>query len=140
MSERLALTQVAANAGLSYQAVSRVVNHKVEVVPDTRAKVLGALEPLAYCPRLRGRARCAQRSTAIAVDALRRMSDYARHKNMRLVFEATNRLEMCKFVNTVLNHRLIIDLIAYDNLGIQIDWFHVNKERRWCLATLDSAL
>jgi sugar phosphate isomerase/epimerase len=66
--------------------------------------------------------------TAIAVDALRRMSDYARQKNLRLVFEATNHLEMGKFVNTVANHRRVIELTGCDNIGIQIDWFHVNIE------------
>ena len=66
--------------------------------------------------------------TAVAVDALRRMSDYARQKNIRLVFEATNHLEMGKFVNTVLNHKRMIELTGCDNIGIQIDWFHVNIE------------
>jgi sugar phosphate isomerase/epimerase len=66
--------------------------------------------------------------TAVAVDALRRMSDYARQKNLRLVFEATNHLEMGKFVNTVANHRHVIELTGCDNIGIQIDWFHVNIE------------
>jgi len=65
---------------------------------------------------------------AVAVDALRRMSDYARQKNVRLVFEATNHLEMGKFVNTVLNHKRMIELTGCDNIGIQIDWFHVNIE------------
>jgi sugar phosphate isomerase/epimerase len=67
-------------------------------------------------------------SAAVAVDALRRMSDYARQKNVRLVFEATNHLEMGKFVNTVLNHKRMIESTGCDNIGIQIDWFHVNIE------------
>ena len=67
-------------------------------------------------------------STRIAVDALRRMSDYARPKGIRLVFEATNHLEMGKFVNTAANHRRIIELTGRDNIGIQLDWFHVNME------------
>jgi sugar phosphate isomerase/epimerase len=66
--------------------------------------------------------------TAIAVDALRRMSDYAKGKNVRLVFEATNHLEMGKFVNTVPNHKRMIELTGRDNIGIQIDWFHANFE------------
>jgi D-psicose/D-tagatose/L-ribulose 3-epimerase len=66
--------------------------------------------------------------TAIAVDALRRMCDYAKEKGVRLVFEATNHLEMGKFVNTALNHKRIIELVERDNLGIQLDWFHANFE------------
>ena len=66
--------------------------------------------------------------TAVAVDALRRMADYAKSKNVRLVFEATNHLEMGKFVNTVLNHKRLIEWTERDNIGIQIDWFHANFE------------
>lgn len=66
--------------------------------------------------------------TAVAVDALRRMADYAKVKGIRLVFEATNHLEMGKFVNTALNHKRIIELTARDNIGIQLDWFHANFE------------
>jgi sugar phosphate isomerase/epimerase len=66
--------------------------------------------------------------TAVAVDALRRMSEYAAGKNVRLVFEATNHLEMGKFVNTALNHKRMIDLTGCDNIGIQLDWFHASFE------------
>jgi len=65
---------------------------------------------------------------AVAVDALRRMGDYAKSKNVRLVFEATNHLEMGKFVNTALNHKRMIELTERENIGIQLDWFHVNLE------------
>jgi len=67
-------------------------------------------------------------STAVAVDALQRMSAYARKHKVRLVFEATNHLEMGKFVNTAANHRRMIELTGCENIGIQLDWFHVNLE------------
>ncbi|TVR05922.1 MAG: sugar phosphate isomerase/epimerase [Spirochaetaceae bacterium] len=67
-------------------------------------------------------------AAAVAVDALRRMSDYAREKGVKLVFEATNHLEMGKFVNTAANHKRMIELTGCDNIGIQLDWFHVNME------------
>ena len=66
--------------------------------------------------------------TRIAVSALQAMSEYARSKGVKLVFEATNHLEMGKFVNTAANHKRIIDLTGCDNIGIQLDWFHVNLE------------
>jgi len=66
--------------------------------------------------------------SAVAVDALRQMCDYARRRQVRLVFEATNHLEMGKFVNTVLNHKRLIERTGRDNIGIQIDWFHANFE------------
>ncbi len=67
-------------------------------------------------------------ATAVAVDALQRAADYAHTRGVRLVFEATNHLEMGKFVNTARNHRRMIQLAGRDNIGIQLDWFHVNLE------------
>lgn len=66
--------------------------------------------------------------TDVALGALRQMCEYAAQKDIRLVFEATNHLEMGKYVNTVLNHRRMINATGYDNIGIQIDWFHANFE------------
>ncbi|MDH3674425.1 MAG: sugar phosphate isomerase/epimerase [Anaerolineae bacterium] len=66
--------------------------------------------------------------TAIAVEALGRMADYAKTRDVRLVFEATNHLEMGKFVNTARNHKRMIELTGRGNIGIQLDWFHVNLE------------
>jgi sugar phosphate isomerase/epimerase len=56
------------------------------------------------------------------------MCDYAAEKNVKLVFEATNHLEMGKFVNTAANHKRLIDLTQRENIGIQLDWFHANFE------------
>ena len=66
--------------------------------------------------------------SAVAVDALQRICDYAAPRNIRLVFEATNHLEMGKYVNTALNHKRLIKAASRDNLGIQLDWFHANFE------------
>lgn len=66
--------------------------------------------------------------SAIAVNALQRMCDYAKTKDVKLVFEATNHLEMGKYVNTALNHKRLIKQTGRENLGIQLDWFHANFE------------
>lgn len=70
----------------------------------------------------------ADEATSVAVDALRQMSEYAKPRGIKLVFEATNHLEMGKFVNTAANHKRLIELTGSDNIGIQLDWFHVNME------------
>lgn len=67
-------------------------------------------------------------AAAVAVDALQQAADYAKKRGVRLVFEATNHLEMGKFVNTALNHKRMIELTGRDNIGIQLDWFHANFE------------
>jgi len=66
--------------------------------------------------------------TLVAVDALQKMCDYAKTKKVLLVFEATNHLEMGKYVNTVANHKKLIQMTQRDNIGIQLDWFHANFE------------
>ncbi len=66
--------------------------------------------------------------TSVAVWALNAMCDYAKNKGVKLVFEATNHLEMGKYVNTALNHKRLIGLTGKDNIGIQLDWFHANFE------------
>jgi len=66
--------------------------------------------------------------TAWALDALRRMCDYAAQMGVRLVFEATNHLEMGKYVNTGMNHHRMIQATGRDNFAIQFDWFHTNFE------------
>jgi D-psicose/D-tagatose/L-ribulose 3-epimerase len=67
-------------------------------------------------------------ATAVAVDSLRRMGEHAQARGIKLVFEATNHLEMGKFVNTASNHKRIIELTGRENIGIQLDFFHVNLE------------
>lgn len=62
------------------------------------------------------------------VDSLKKMCEYAKPKGIKLVFEATNHLEMEKFVNTALNYKKLIEHTGMDNIGIQLDWFHVNFE------------
>jgi sugar phosphate isomerase/epimerase len=66
--------------------------------------------------------------SSIAVNALREMAGYAHQKDIKLVFEATNHLEMGKFVNTAINHKRMIGLTGCDNIGIQLDWFHASFE------------
>jgi DNA-binding LacI/PurR family transcriptional regulator len=47
---RPTLRDVAREAGVSYQTVSRVINDNVNVSPATRSRVLKTIEPLDYHP------------------------------------------------------------------------------------------
>ena len=55
-----------------------------------------------------------------------------RHGSSSILFGLTgsnaHHLEMGKFVNTAANHKRMIELTGRDNMGIQLDWFHVNLE------------
>lgn len=50
MQARPTIKDVAARAGVSRQTVSRVLNDKGEIRPETRARVLAAIEELGYWP------------------------------------------------------------------------------------------
>jgi len=56
---------VAARAGVSRQTVSRVINNKDEVSPETRARVLTAIEELGYRPNAIARSMVAGRTCTL---------------------------------------------------------------------------
>lgn len=55
MGKRVTIKEVAEQAGTSYQTVSRVLNNKADVAPDTRARVLKAIKALGYRPNVAAR-------------------------------------------------------------------------------------
>ena len=64
------MADVATTAGVSHQTVSRVLNEHPSVRPETRAKVLDAIEALGYRPNLAARALASRRSATIGVLSL----------------------------------------------------------------------
>ena len=61
------MTDVAARAGVSHQTVSRVVNGFDGIRPETRARVLEAIEELGYRRNLAARMLASSRSGLIGV-------------------------------------------------------------------------
>jgi LacI family transcriptional regulator len=55
VKSRPTIKDVAARAGVSRQTVSRVINDKAEVSPETRARVLAVIEELGYRPNAAAR-------------------------------------------------------------------------------------
>jgi DNA-binding LacI/PurR family transcriptional regulator len=66
---RPSMRDVARASGVSYQTVSRVINDHERVHPDTRARVLAAVQALGYHPNSTARALVTGRSSTIAVVA-----------------------------------------------------------------------
>ena len=58
---------VAKVAGVSYQTVSRVLNDNPRVLPDTRQRVLDAIDSIGYRPNQAARALVTNRSRTIGV-------------------------------------------------------------------------
>lgn len=64
---RTTIKQVASAAGVSTQTVSRVINEKPDVSPETRNRVLGIIEELNYQPSALARSLIRQRSYTLGV-------------------------------------------------------------------------
>jgi DNA-binding LacI/PurR family transcriptional regulator len=60
--QRVTLKEVATSAGVSYQTVSKVINHQVQVSKDTEERIWQAVHDLAYRPNYTARSLRSQRS------------------------------------------------------------------------------
>jgi DNA-binding LacI/PurR family transcriptional regulator len=65
MTKHVTIKEVAAAAGISYQTVSKVLNHQVKVSPATEERILKAAAELGYRPNLIARSLRSQRSRMI---------------------------------------------------------------------------
>ncbi len=61
------IEDVAREAGVSRQTVSRAINDKGEISPKTKAKVLAAIQQLGYTPNLQARSMVTQRTSTIGL-------------------------------------------------------------------------
>ena len=64
--DRVTIRDVAAHAGVSHQTVSRVINDSERVLPETRARVMDAIDELGYHPNALARSMARGRSHTVA--------------------------------------------------------------------------
>jgi DNA-binding LacI/PurR family transcriptional regulator len=79
MPKRITIKDVAAQAGVSYQTVSKVINGRAQVHPDTEARVWQIVEALSYKPHHSARNLRAQRSRMIGYSWVPARPDEANH-------------------------------------------------------------
>ena len=65
MLKRVTLKKVAAHASVSYQTVSKVINHKAHVSDETKQRIWAAIRELGYTPSYTARSLRSQRSKTI---------------------------------------------------------------------------
>jgi len=65
VNKRVTLKEVAARASVSYQTVSKILNHQASVSDETRERVLEAVRELGYTPSYTARSLRSQRSKTI---------------------------------------------------------------------------
>jgi DNA-binding LacI/PurR family transcriptional regulator len=63
--QRVTLKEVATSAGVSYQTVSKVINHQVQVSRDTEERIWQVVQELGYRPNYTGRSLRSQRSLTL---------------------------------------------------------------------------
>ena len=64
--DRVTIRDVAAHAGVSHQTVSRVINDSERVLPETRERVMAAIDELEYYPSALARSMASGRSHTVA--------------------------------------------------------------------------
>ncbi len=64
---RVTIADVAREAGVSHQTVSRALNNKAEISPETRARVLEVVERLGYRPSLLARGLVTHKTTTLGL-------------------------------------------------------------------------
>lgn len=67
--------------------------------------------------------------TALAVENMKAVAEYAAKRNVNLAIEPLNRFET-DFINTVEQGLEFLHLLGYDNAGFLLDTFHMNVEER----------
>lgn len=75
MSKRVTIKDVAKHAGTSYQTISRVINNKPDVSPETRKRVLEVIEKLNYRPSMAATSRTNPKTHIIAI-AISQYNEY----------------------------------------------------------------
>lgn len=100
--EKTTLAAVALRAGVSAPTVSKVVNGREDVSPDTRARVIAALEALGYQSPLQRRAAAPGQtivevvfdalSSAYAVEILNGVLEYAGTTDVEVVLSVTSKV------------------------------------------------
>src|SRR5260370_42558577 len=63
--KHITIHDVAAQAGVSYQTVSRVINNMPDLAPKTRLRILNVMEDLCYRPNMTTRQLVSRRSSVI---------------------------------------------------------------------------
>ena len=111
MAKRVTIKDVAKHADTSYQTVSRVINDKPDVAPETRRRVLDAIEALNYRPSMAATSR-AQPKTHIVALAVSPNNEFLLYEGdphlLRIIHGIDRALE-------VRNYNLLLSTIHFNN-------------------------
>ena len=134
--KQITITQVARAAGVSTQTVSRVINERPDVAPETRLRVQGVIEQLDYRPNILARSLIHHRSHTIGVVAMASsfygpsttlvgIEKMTRNLGYSLLLDFMHHPESDQvehIVNRMLSHQVDGILWAVPEIGNNRDW------------------
>jgi LacI family transcriptional regulator len=134
--KQITITQVARAAGVSTQTVSRVINERPDVAPETRLRVQNVIEQLDYRPNVLARSLIHRRSHTIGVVAMSSgfygtsttlvgIEKMTRHLGYSLLLDFMHHPEsddVDRIINRLLSHQVYGILWAVPEIGNNRAW------------------
>ena len=134
--KQITITQVARAAGVSTQTVSRVINERPDVAPETRLRVQNVIEQLDYRPNVLARSLIHRRSHTIGVVAMSSgfygpsttlvgIEKMTRHLGYSLLLDFMHHPEsddVDRIINRLLSHQVDGILWAVPEVGQNRQW------------------
>lgn len=134
--KQITITQVARAAGVSTQTVSRVINERPDVAPETRLRVQSVIEQLDYRPNVLARSLIHRRSHTIGVVAMSSgfygpsttlvgIEKMTRHLGYSLLLDFMHHPEsddVDRIINRLLSHQVDGILWAVPEIGNNRAW------------------
>lgn len=136
----IGVREVAAVAGVSRQTVSRVLNNHPSIHPDTRAKVLAAIDDLDYRPNMAARALGTNKSRTIGVLVADNASDYGPSSAQRGISMVAAESDYLVHTVHVLSHSAEELLNALDlMMNFRVEGLIIIAPQRQALAALNQS-
>jgi len=138
IQRRVTIKQVAKEAGVSTQTVSRVINDRPDVAPETRRRILGVIERLAYQPSALARSLIRRRSHTLGVviaglkyigpsHTLSGITERAEAMGYALLLKALPRFDTSPvepILNALLTRQVDGIIWAVSEVGDNREWLH----------------
>jgi DNA-binding LacI/PurR family transcriptional regulator len=117
---------VASELGVSHQTVSRVINNHPRVLPETRARVLRAIQRLGYRPNRAARFLANRRSSLFGLVTIGVKQYGPAHLILAVEHEAQNQgltlmIHALRDFNVAAIQRAVSELLANSALGVLVD-------------------
>lgn len=136
VQKQVTIRQVAQQAGVSTQTVSRVLNDRPDVAPETRQRVQDVIERLGYTPSAIARSLIRRRSHSLGV-VVAELGQYGPMRRLVGIEQAANELgyslhlSLARTPEDVDNNQILEELLSWHVDGIVWAVAEVGDDRHW---------